>query len=116
MILLGYIILGHPEWKEGIINIFVLYQPSQAEKKRDELQKLIKEGRLPISMGNISLVSASEDNSNREVIGETSVDADLTIIGFRHEQLRTEGYNTFTDYDKLGNILFVSANTKKEIK
>ncbi len=116
MILLGYIILGHPEWKKGIINIYVLYQPSQAERKRDELQKLIKEGRLPISMGNISMVSASEEKTNRQVIGETSGDADLTIIGFRHEQLRNEGYKTYTDYDKLGNILFVSANKKKEIK
>lgn len=116
MILLGYIILGHPEWKEGIINIFVLYQPEEAEKKRDELKKLIKEGRLPISMGNISMVSAREDLSTRQVIGETSMDADLTIIGFRHEHLKKEGYKLFTDYDSLGNILFVSANKKKEIK
>ncbi|MCP4311605.1 MAG: amino acid permease [Bacteroidetes bacterium] len=116
MILLGYIILGHPEWKVGIINIYVLYRPEEAEKKRDELKELIKEGRLPISMGNISMVSAGEEKTNRQVIGETSADADLTIIGFRHEQLKTEGYKLYTDYDKLGNILFVSANKKKEIK
>ena len=116
MILLGYIILGHPEWKEGIINIYVLHRPQEAGKKRDELKKLIKEGRLPISMGNISMVSTREDKSNREVIGETSLDADLTIIGFRHEQLKTEGYKLYTGFDKLGNVLFVSANKKKEIK
>ncbi len=116
MILLGYIILGHPEWKEGIINIYVLHRPDEAGKKRDELKKLIKQGRLPISMGNISMVSSREDKTSREVIGETSVDADLTIIGFRHEQLKNEGYKNFTGFDKLGNILFVSANKKKEIK
>ncbi len=116
MILLGYIILGHPEWKEGIINIYVLHRPQEAGKKRDELKKLIKEGRLPISMGNISMVSTREDKSNREVIGETSLDADLTIIGFRHEQLKNEGYKLYTGFDKLGNVLFVSANKKKEIK
>lgn len=116
MILLGYIILGHPEWKEGIINIYVLHRPNEAGKKRDELKKLIKQGRLPISMGNISMVSSREDKTSREVIGETSVDADLTIIGFRHEQLINEGYEHFTGFDKLGNILFVSANKKKEIK
>jgi len=116
MILLGYIILGHPEWKEGIINIYVLHRPDEAGKKRDELKRLIKEGRLPISLGNISMVSARADKTSREVIGETSVDADLTIIGFRHEQLIEEGYKHFTDFDKLGNILFVSANKRKEIK
>ena len=62
------------------------------------------------------MISANEDKTKHQVIGEISMDADLTIIGFRHEQLKTEGYKLYTDYDKLGNILFVSANKKKEIK
>ena len=33
MILLGYIILGHPEWKEGIINIFASISPREADRK-----------------------------------------------------------------------------------
>jgi solute carrier family 12 sodium/potassium/chloride transporter 2 len=116
MILLGYIILGHPEWKNGIIKIFAIYQPEEADRKEEELKALIREGRLPISLGNLSLISAAGDKETRDLIGETSVDADLTIIGFRHEQLKTEGYRLFTGYDRLGNVLFVSANKKKEIK
>jgi hypothetical protein len=115
MILLGYIILGHPEWKEGIIKIFAIYQPEEATRRREELQELIREGRLPISLGNINLISADVDKLTREVVGEISVDADLTVVGFRHEQLKAEGYHLFTGYDKLGNVLFVSANKKKEI-
>jgi hypothetical protein len=116
MILLGYIILGHPEWKEGIIKIFALYRQEETSQRREELKELIREGRLPISLGNINLVSAEKDREAREVIGEVSVDADLTVVGFRHEQVKTEGYRLFTGYDKLGNVLFVSANKKKEIK
>jgi solute carrier family 12 sodium/potassium/chloride transporter 2 len=116
MILLGYIILGHPEWKEGLIKIFAIYQPEEADQKKEELKELIKEGRLPISLANINLISADGNKETREVIGEVSVDADLTIIGFRHEQLITEGYKLYTGYDRLGNVLFVSANKKKEIK
>jgi solute carrier family 12 sodium/potassium/chloride transporter 2 len=116
MILLGYIIMGHPEWKKGIIKIFALYKPEEAKQKREELQALIKEGRLPISLGNISLISTDGEKSTRELIGDTSQDADLTIIGFRHEHLKTEGFKLYTGYDKLGNVLFVSANKKKEIK
>ena len=116
MILLGYIILGHPEWKEGIIKIFASYQPEEAGTKKEELKELISEGRLPISLGNIILISADEDKKTRELIGDTSADADLTIVGFRHERLKTEGFSLFTGYDKLGNILFVSANKKKEIR
>ncbi|MEN8157178.1 MAG: amino acid permease [Bacteroidota bacterium] len=116
MILLGYITMGHPEWKEGIIKIFAIYHPEESEQKRKELKKLISEGRLPISLGNINLISAVANKNRRDLIGETSVDADLTIIGFRQEQLQTEGYKLFTAYDKLGNVLFVSSNKKKEIK
>ena len=115
MILLGYITLGHPEWKDGIIQIFAIYEPEEADRKRRELRELIKEGRLPISMANINLISAHTDKSTRELIGETSVDADLTIVGFRQEQLKTGGYKLFTGYDRLGNVLFVSTNKKKEI-
>jgi len=115
MILLGYIIMGHPEWKEGIIKIFAIYK-EEAGQKQEELKKLIREGRLPISLGNINLISADQQKDNRELIGETSEDADLTIIGFRHEQLKTEGYRLYTGYNRLGNVLFVSANKKKEIK
>ncbi len=116
MILLGYIILGHPEWKEGIIKIFALYQHEEADRKKAELKALIKEGRLPISLSNIRLISTERDKETREIIGEVSVDADLTVVGFRHEQLKTESYKQFTGYDRLGNVLFVSANKKKEIK
>ena len=116
MILLGYIILGHPEWKEGLIKIFAIYQPEEATMRKEELKALIKEGRLPISLSNIRLISADRDKETREVVGEVSLDADLTIVGFRHEQLKTEGYKLYTGYEKLGNVLFVSANKKKEIK
>jgi len=115
MILLGYIIMGHPEWKEGIIKIFAIYHPADAERKREDLKKLIQEGRLPISLNNINLISAMEGKDSRDLIGATSSDADLTVIGFRHEQLKTESYRLFAGYQQLGNVLFVSANKKKEI-
>lgn len=114
MILLGYIILGHPEWKDGIINIFALYRPEEALEKQAELKDLIREGRLPISLGNISMLT-HEGKDLKKLIGETSVDADLTIIGFRHEDLIRQGYRLYSGYDALGNVLFVSANKKKEI-
>jgi len=100
----------------GLKSSFAIYQPEEADRKKEELKELIKEGRLPISLANISLISADGNKETREVIGEVSVDADLTIIGFRHEQLKTEGYKLYTGYDRLGNVLFVSANKKKEIK
>jgi len=56
MILLGYIILGHPEWKKGKIKIYALYPEQDMEEKRKQLMELIKAGRLPISPSNITMV------------------------------------------------------------
>ena len=66
-------------------------------------------------MANVNLISTGGEKGTRDIISDVSADADLTIIGFRHEQLPAEGYKLFTGYDKLGNILFVSADKKKEI-
>lgn len=52
----------------------------------------------------------------KEKISNTSIDADLTIIGFNSGKIEATGYDIFTGYDKLGNILFVSSNKEKEIK
>jgi len=113
MILLGYIILGHPDWKKGKIKIFALYPEELMEEKRKELMDLIKTGRLPISPSNISMVPFETEN-RKNVITKYSADADLTLIGFTSDMLRnieelSEGYQD------LGNILFVSANRAKTI-
>jgi hypothetical protein len=52
----------------------------------------------------------------KAIISKKSVDADLTIIGFRSELIRTEGIKIFSDYEDIGNILFVSSTKEKEIK
>lgn len=116
MILLGYIIMGHPEWKDGFIKIFALYDGLDFVQKREEIQELIKTGRLPISINNINLIPMEEQDKVKEIISSTSIDADLTIIGFNSEKIKASGYDVFTGYDKLGNILFVSSNKEKEIK
>ncbi|MDD2382279.1 MAG: amino acid permease [Mariniphaga sp.] len=113
MILLGYIILGHPDWKKGKIKIFALYPSESMEEKRKQLLELIKTGRLPISPSNITMVSF-EEGHKKKVITKYSVDADLTLIGFTTEMLKnTEEFTK--GYDSLGNILFVNANRAKAI-
>ncbi|NOY96132.1 MAG: amino acid permease [Chlorobi bacterium] len=113
MILLGYIILGHPDWKKGLIKIFALYPEKLMEEKRNQLMELIKTGRLPISPSNILMVPFEQANK-KEVITKYSADADLTIIGFNVEMLKN--INEFVEgYSDIGNILFVNANKVKII-
>lgn len=116
MILMAYILLGHPEWNKGIIKIFALYNEKELESKRDDLVKLIHSGRLPISSSNLSLIAAENTSDVKEIISEKSLEADLTIIGFRKELVKIKGVDIFTGYKDVGNILFISSNKEKEIK
>ena len=88
----------------------------ELEERRKSLLELIKSGRLPISPGNIQLIPANEEKGNKKIIAENSNDADLTIVGFRKELLKSKGAELFTGYENLGNILFVSSQKEKEIK
>jgi hypothetical protein len=49
MILLAYIIMGHPEWQKGFIKIFALFEEGELHDRREKFMALVKSGRLPIS-------------------------------------------------------------------
>ena len=115
MILLAYILLGHPEWRKGQIKIFAIYSENELDGKRNQLLSLIKSGRLPISPENIRLIPADEKRNTKQLIMQESVDADLTIVGFRHDLVKAKGMEVFTGFDDIGNILFVSSQREKEI-
>lgn len=66
MILLSYIILGHPDWKNGEIKIFALYSKEEAQSEKEHLLKLTETGRLPISAKNIKIVVPEEGVSKKE--------------------------------------------------
>jgi len=114
MILLAYIILGHPDWRKGFIKIFAIYPTTDLDKQKKNLLSLIKSGRLPISPNNVQLIS-SENKEIKQIITSKSCDADLTIIGFRTEMLKKEQIDLFIGYSDVSNILFVSSRQQKEI-
>lgn len=117
MILMAYVILGHPDWKRGVIRIFVLTNPENRQKRWTELAKRVKTGRLPISLKNIELVNETKETNRKEIISHHSADADLTIIGFNNHELADQigKFDVFQGYENLGNILFVSSNSQKVI-
>jgi hypothetical protein len=113
MILLGYIILGHPDWDDGFIRIFTLFPEHEVDERKDDLLEMVKEGRLPISTRNVETVPLIKNTDKRTYINEHSRDADLVIMGFRGELLRHEKARLFDGYEEVGSILFV--NTLREI-
>ena len=115
MILISYIILGHPDWKKGFIKIFSLCREEEKQQVWDQIIKLIGEGRLPISRRNIEIITLEANVNPKTLINERSVNAGLTLIGFREEMIRQYGEKLFEGYEQIGNIVFVNANKYKEI-
>ncbi|MCK4663061.1 MAG: hypothetical protein KAT68_09365 [Bacteroidales bacterium] len=116
MILLGYIILGHPEWRKGFIKIFAIYPKAEIGEQKQKILSLIKSGRLPISPGNVELIPSDKDKNIKNIIAENSIDSDLTIIGFRNKSIKKSNAELFEGYGDIGNILFVNSNKEKPIE
>ena len=116
MILLGYIILGHPEWQSGEIKIFAIFPEEELQEERQQLFSLIEAGQLPISPKNINFIPQKSDIEARKIVSEHSIDADVSIIGFRGESIKQKGSAVFDGYENLGNVIFVNASGRKVIK
>jgi len=116
MILLGYIIIGHPDWKRAQIKIFAIFPEETIEEERERLNVLIEAGQLPISPKNIEIIPNKEATDAKSIINQKSRDADLSIIGLRDEVVRHDGITIFEGYNGIGNTLFVNAAAQKNIK
>jgi len=115
MILLSFIILGHPDLKKTEIKIFALCKEENLPSTRSELKNLVILGRLPINENNIKVIIQPEGVSTREIISEKSDKAGLTLIGLREERVKHGKEEVFTGYDNLGTILFVHSKNQKSI-
>lgn len=115
MILLSFIISGHPDWKKSEIKIFDICKKDELDELQVLKKKFIEEGRLPITEKNIEIIIEEPNISPKQRINERSSDAALTIIGFREEYIKHEGIKVFQGYDNLGTILFVNSHSEKSI-
>ncbi len=116
MILLAYILLGHPDWKEASIKIFAIYPETEMSEQRQNLMDLIYAGRLPISASNVEFISQKESGNTKNVINQKSKYADLTILGVRSELIKHKGAAVFQGYDEVGDILFVNTQSMKVLR
>ena len=116
MIMLSFIILGHPDWHRANISIFETCKPDKISETRKRMDDLVATGRLPITAKNIQIIPEKEGVNIQSLINQRSSDAGLVILGFREEQIRHHGAEVFMGYDDLGTVLFVNAHSQKEIQ
>ena len=115
MIILSYILLGHPDWSKSDIKIFDVCKKSEEASVKARMNELIEKGRLPITPQSVKIIIEEEGVSYKTLINKYSTDAGLTIIGFIGENIKHPEDQTFNGYDNLGNILFVNSYEIKHI-
>ena len=107
MILLSYIILGHPDWKRASVRVFAALPQGEVDPMRENFSRLIQQGRLPISEQNIEYIPMEDIELFRQEVQARSSDADLAVIGFGVNDLEELGSEVFTSHSGLKDVLFV---------
>lgn len=116
MIILSFILLGHPDWQKSDIKIFDICKKSEIAEVKKQMTDLIEKGRLPITSQNILILVEEEGKSYKSIINSNSSDAGLTIIGFHEDSIKHLDTTTFEGYEDLGNVLFVNSYKNKIIE
>lgn len=110
MLILAYIIVGHPEWRRAEIRVFACLPPTNAQTEANKLSELMEEGRLPISRQNLVTVPYGDATALDAEMARTSSDADLVLVGLSDEQISSDLDGALRRFDSVNDILFVSAS------
>ncbi len=109
MIMLSYIILGHPDWKDGFIKINSICKEGEYDKTMKKIKEFVLNGRLPITDKNMQVFELTEKKTFKNLVNNNSSEAGFVIIGMQKEQLKKEGEKVFDGYEQIGDVLFVNA-------
>ncbi len=110
MLLLAYIVVGHRDWRRAEIRLFACHESADAERETRRLSSLMTEGRLPISLQNVTSVECTTDESVEEEVSRRSSEADLVIAGITEDEVRSDaGEDVLRRYNGANDVLFVHA-------
>ena len=111
MLMLAYIIVGHPEWKRAEIRFFACLDSEIAEQETDQLSNLMTVGRLPISRQNVTSVCCATQEELEQEVAALSSKADLVITGLTAGTLRTDQVErSLRAFDGANDVLFVHSS------
>ncbi|MFH2202313.1 MAG: amino acid permease [Elusimicrobiota bacterium] len=107
LILLAFIISGHPSWDDAEITVFASFQAAELEKQRERLVEKITSGRLPISKNRLRFYPFTDEERLDDQIIRYSGQADLVLRGFCKDDLQENKEQIFTSLPGVRDILFV---------
>jgi amino acid transporter len=109
MILLAYVLLGHPDWEGAEISIKAAFPFNEVGERTAHLNQMISEGRLPIAAKNLQVIPTDDRVDFNALVENRSSNADLVILGFTEQRLLDKGEDLLLRHPSLQDVLFVSA-------
>ena len=111
MLLLAYIIVGHPEWRRAQIRFFACLDSEHAERETHNLSNMVTVGRLPISRQNVTSVCCATQEALEQEVSDRSSKADLVIAGLTADALQSEAAEqSLRVFGGANDVLFVHAS------
>jgi solute carrier family 12 sodium/potassium/chloride transporter 2 len=107
MILLCYILVGHPSWHRAEIRIFAAVPEAEAAEETARLEEMVATGRIPVSARNLVILPTDAEASFTELVQDHSARSDLVVLGFTTDRLRDKGAELLQRHPGLGDVLFV---------
>ena len=116
MLLLAFIIVGHPEWRDAEIQLFACFDSREADQEKDRLSLLLEERRLAVSSQNITPVQCADSSALEIEVGRRSSEADLTITGLLAGDIEPDrAGKALMRLDKANDVLFVLSSERVSI-
>ncbi|MGB5525454.1 MAG: amino acid permease [Gemmatimonadota bacterium] len=112
MILLSYILLGHPDWSSADLQIFAAYPKAEAAARTEQLHTMIREGRIPVSPRKVEIIGTDDRIDFTSLVQAKSSEADLVVMGFTEERLREKGSDLLLRHPSLNEVLWVAAQER----
>ena len=110
MLMLAYIIVGHPEWRTAEIRVFACIGTDGDHHDADQLSALVDQGRLPIGRKNVETLPVESKARIESEVEYRSSDADLVIAGISADQMGVGSLTEVLQSHRAANdIIFVHA-------
>jgi amino acid transporter len=115
MILLAYMLLGHPDWKKAEIEILVAAPQERAAGEEAKIEETLATGRIPVSPRNVRIFPTDANVDFSRLVADNSTSADLVILGFTMPRLSSKGVELLQRHPELKDVLFVCAEERLTI-
>ena len=109
MIILAYILIGHPEWRNSEVKLYATFTAEEQAKKKRRLYQLVSQGRILISSKNVQVMNLEKDTAFDKFVADHSENADLVITGFSLEKMNQDRGEFMRGFKGLRDVLFVRA-------